>query len=56
MGAGELDGEGNVNATKMGALCTGAGGFIDITQNAKRLYSVQLLILVELVSNLKIIS
>lgn len=36
MGAGELDGEGNVNSTKMGPLCTGAGGFIDITQNAKK--------------------
>ncbi|KWZ83823.1 acyl CoA:acetate/3-ketoacid CoA transferase [Heyndrickxia coagulans] len=36
MGAGELDAEGNVNATKMGARCTGAGGFIDITQNAKK--------------------
>ncbi|WHY72677.1 acyl CoA:acetate/3-ketoacid CoA transferase [Fictibacillus enclensis] len=36
MGAGELDAEGNVNATKMGSLCTGAGGFIDITQNAKK--------------------
>lgn len=36
MGAGELDKEGNVNATKMGPLCTGAGGFIDITQSAKK--------------------
>lgn len=36
MGAGELDGEGNINATKMGTRCTGAGGFIDITQNAKK--------------------
>ncbi|WHH59044.1 CoA-transferase [Petroclostridium sp. X23] len=35
MGAGEMDIEGNVNATKMGDRCTGAGGFIDITQNAK---------------------
>lgn len=35
MGAGEMDAEGNVNATKMGDRCTGAGGFIDITQNAK---------------------
>lgn len=35
MGAGEMDIEGNVNATKMGNRCTGCGGFIDITQNAK---------------------
>lgn len=36
MGAGELDKDGNVNSTKMGSRCTGAGGFIDITQNAKK--------------------
>lgn len=36
MGFGELDGEGNINATKMGSRCTGCGGFIDITQNAKK--------------------
>lgn len=36
MGFGELDGEGNINATKMGPRCTGCGGFIDITQNAKK--------------------
>lgn len=36
MGAGELDEQGNVNATKMGSRCTGCGGFIDITQNAKK--------------------
>ncbi|MDK2798484.1 MAG: propionate CoA-transferase [Clostridiales bacterium] len=35
MGAGEMDREGNINATKMGDRCTGSGGFIDITQNAK---------------------
>lgn len=35
MGAGQLDSEGNVNATKLGSLPTGAGGFIDITTNAK---------------------
>ncbi len=35
MGAGQLDGEGNVNATRLGPLPTGAGGFIDITTNAK---------------------
>lgn len=35
MGAGELDSDGNVNSTKLGSLPTGAGGFIDITTNAK---------------------
>lgn len=35
MGAGQMDRHGNVNATKLGPLPTGAGGFIDITQNAK---------------------
>lgn len=37
MGAGELDKNGNVNATKMGNICPGAGGFIDITQNARHI-------------------
>ncbi|MCK3658688.1 acyl CoA:acetate/3-ketoacid CoA transferase [Pasteurellaceae bacterium Pebbles2] len=37
MGLGELDESGNVNSTKMGDRCTGAGGFIDITQNAKKI-------------------
>lgn len=35
MGAGQLDPERNVNATRLGPLPTGAGGFIDITTNAK---------------------
>ncbi|MDO4273837.1 MAG: CoA-transferase [Eubacteriales bacterium] len=35
MGAGEMDGKGNVNATKMGDKSPGAGGFIDITTTAK---------------------
>ena len=35
MGAGEMDAEGNVNATKMGDKAPGAGGFIDITATAK---------------------
>lgn len=35
MGAGEIDAEGNVNATRLGPKPTGAGGFIDITTNAK---------------------
>lgn len=35
MGAGEIDQFGNVNATKLGPKPTGAGGFIDITTNAK---------------------
>lgn len=35
MGAGEIDRHGNVNATKLGPKPTGAGGFVDITSNAK---------------------
>jgi len=35
MGAGEMDADGHVNATKMGKNATGSGGFIDITQCAK---------------------
>lgn len=35
MGAGEVDPDGNVNATRLGPNPTGAGGFIDITTNAK---------------------
>ena len=35
MGAGEVDAQGNVNATCLGPKPTGAGGFIDITTNAK---------------------
>lgn len=35
MGAGEMDISGNVNATRLGRSCPGAGGFIDITQNAR---------------------
>ncbi|GKH30763.1 acyl CoA:acetate/3-ketoacid CoA transferase [Muricomes sp. OA1] len=36
MGLGELGEDGSVNSTRMGSRCTGAGGFIDITQNAKK--------------------
>lgn len=36
MGFAEMDGEGNVNATKFGERAAGAGGFIDITQSASR--------------------
>jgi propionate CoA-transferase len=35
MGVGEMDESGNVNSTKFGNYAPGAGGFIDITQNAK---------------------
>ncbi|MBQ6322213.1 MAG: acyl CoA:acetate/3-ketoacid CoA transferase [Lachnospiraceae bacterium] len=36
MGVGEIDLRGNVNATKMGRHIPGCGGFIDITQNARK--------------------
>lgn len=36
MGFAEMDSEGNVNATKFGDRAAGAGGFIDITQSARR--------------------
>lgn len=35
MGAGQIDADGSVNATRLGPNPTGAGGFIDITTNAK---------------------
>jgi propionate CoA-transferase len=36
MGAGEIDGAGNVNVSKLGGRVTGCGGFIDITQPARK--------------------
>jgi acyl CoA:acetate/3-ketoacid CoA transferase len=36
LGMGELDGAGNVNASKLGGDTVGPGGFIDIAQNARK--------------------
>ncbi len=37
MGAAEIDPEGNINVSQFGSLPTGCGGFIDITQHAKKI-------------------
>lgn len=36
MGAGQVDGKGNVNVSHLGGRIIGCGGFIDITQSARR--------------------
>ena len=36
LGFGEVDRSGNVNASKLGGLTIGPGGFVDIAQNAKK--------------------
>lgn len=36
LGFGEFDAHGNVNASKLGGLTVGPGGFIDIAQNARK--------------------
>ena len=36
LGFGQFDGQGNVNASKLGGVPVGPGGFIDIAQNARK--------------------
>ncbi len=36
LGMGEVDAKGNVNASKLGGLTVGPGGFVDIAQNARK--------------------
>ncbi len=37
LGMGEMDGDGNINVSKLGASVVGPGGFIDITQGARKI-------------------
>ena len=37
LGMGEMDGEGNINVSKLGSTVVGPGGFIDITQGARKI-------------------
>ena len=36
LGMGEMDGQGNVNVSQLGDSVVGPGGFVEITQNAKK--------------------
>jgi propionate CoA-transferase len=37
LGMGEMDGNGNINVSKLGTTVVGPGGFIDITQGARKI-------------------